>query len=102
MVSRLRFAPAGLLQGRASGRETTSKTADRPPSPQRPSLAVLPPEEALRLRGVADAQGLRVPLDPLAGAVGDVAEVVGLGEPAAVAEVARRRRAGLAGAQPFG
>src|SRR5262245_52729943 len=70
-------------------------------SPQRPPLAILASEEFLRVRGVRDLHVLRIPLDALAGAVGDIAEVVGLGEQAAVGEVARRRGAGLAGVDPF-
>src|SRR5262245_9068947 len=71
-------------------------------SRQFPALAVLAAEELLRLRHVADAHRLRVPFETLGGAVGDVAQVVRLGQQSAVAEVTRRRRAGLAGTQPLG
>ena len=52
--------------------------------------------------GALVARIARVPLELLADAVGDVAQVIGLGEPAGVLEVAGRRRAGLAGVNPLG
>src|SRR5262249_25535412 len=69
---------------------------------QLPALAVVAAEELLRLGGVANPHRPGVPLQTLAGAVGDVAEVVRLGQQTTVAEMTRRRRAGLAGPQPFG
>jgi len=50
-------------------------------------------EEPLGVGGIGDLHVFGVPLDPLAGAIGDVAEVVRLGQRAAVGEIAGRRRA---------
>src|SRR5207244_12829320 len=44
-----------------------------------PIFPVLPPQELFGFRRIRNAEVLRVPLNPLAGAVSDVAEVVGLG-----------------------
>src|SRR4051794_28004471 len=79
-------------------RHTRGKTA----SGQRPSLAVLAADERIGLGGVPGGEPDGVPFELLAGAVGDVAEVVRLGEPARVFEVAQRGRAGLAGVDPLG
>ena len=69
---------------------------------QCPSLAILAADERVGLGGVGGGELDGVPLELLAGAVGDVAQVVGLGQPAGVLEVAGRRRAGLAGVDPLG
>src|SRR5688500_18114523 len=68
---------------------------------QRPPLAVLAAEVLLGLGRVGELHVLRVPLQPLAGAERDVAEVVGLGQRAGVAEVAVGRLAGLARLDPL-
>src|SRR5262249_18633839 len=70
-------------------------------SRQFPALAIVAAEQFLGLGRVANAHGFGVPFETLAGAVGDVAQVVRLGQQSTVAEVTRRRRAGLASAQPF-
>src|SRR4051812_42291692 len=57
---------------------------------QHPPLAVLAADERVRLRGVAGLHAFGVPLQLLARAVGHVAEVVGLGQPAGVLEVGER------------
>src|SRR5579883_2136738 len=69
---------------------------------ERPALAVFAMEERLGLGGIGGIELGGVPLQRLAGAVGDIAQVVGLGEPARVVEVAGCRRAGLAGVDPLG
>src|SRR5437879_6044807 len=71
-------------------------------SGQRPALAVLAADVGLGLGGIRVAEPLRVPLQLLAGAVGDIAQVVGLGQPARVVEVAERRCARLAGVELLG
>src|SRR5207302_1816616 len=67
-----------------------------------PTFAVFAAEEAVGFGRVAGAHVFRVPFQLLAGAVGDVAEVVRLREPAGVFKVGRGRRAGLASLDPFG
>ena len=62
---------------------------------------VLPAEEPLGLRPVRDPHVLTVPFDPAAGAVGDVAEVVRLGQRGRVVERAACRRAVAAGMHSF-
>src|SRR5262249_6068586 len=66
-----------------------------------PALAVVTAEVLLRLGRVANPHRPGVPLQALAGTIGDVAKMVRLGQQPAVAEVARRRSAGLAGSQPL-
>ena len=68
---------------------------------QRPAFAIRPPDEPIGLGAVAGLQVLRVPLELLAGAEGDRAQQVVLDQRAGVVEVAERRRAGLAGVDPF-
>src|SRR5690348_5779206 len=66
-----------------------------------PTPAIFSAEEVFGLGSVADTQRLGIPFETFAGAVGDVAEVVGLGQQATVAEMARRRRTRLTSVQPF-
>ena len=58
--------------------------------------------KALGLRGVAGVELGGVPLELLAHAVGDIPQVIGLGQPARIGKSAGRRRAGLAGVNPLG
>src|SRR5687768_14155852 len=94
MIVNPRLAPWATFC-RPSGAETLR---DLPP------LAVLAADELLRLGGVRHPQVGPVPLDRLAGAVGDGAEQHGFAQRAAVVELARReRRVGLeAGVDPLG
>src|SRR2546429_432537 len=70
------------------------------PSSQSPALPIPPPDQRVGFPRILAAQILRVPLDPFADAVGDVAEVIGFGEPARVFEVGGAGLAALAGAEP--
>src|SRR5436190_6178242 len=68
---------------------------------QLPALAILAPDERVRRARVGRAEFGRIPLQLLAGAIGYVAEVVRLGQPAGILEVARGRLASLARVNPF-
>ncbi len=88
-----------------SPRSSTSRTGWKPVPRSRvqlPPLAVRPADERVGLGGVGRLHLRRVPLELLADAVGDVAQVVRLGQPAGVFEVGRRLPAGLAGLDPLG
>src|SRR5437867_2159671 len=68
---------------------------------QRPSLAILASQELGGLVIVGDAAGPGVVLDASADAVGDVAQQHGLGQGAAVVEVAGAGAAGADGLEPL-
>ena len=54
------------------------------------------------LRGVGTLHFDGVPFETFADSIGDVAEMIGFGQPAGVLEVAGGRSAGLARLDPFG
>src|SRR5580765_7172958 len=68
---------------------------------QLPVLAIFAADERVRRARVGHAEFGRIPLQLLAGAIGYVAEVVRLRQPAGVLEVASGRLASLASVNPF-
>src|SRR5688572_7731870 len=76
--------------------------AKPPTSHQTPPLPILPPDDRICLRTALGDEVLGVPLNLLAQAIRDVAQVVGLGQPAGVLEVRAGRLARLAGVNPLG
>src|SRR6188472_3875312 len=69
---------------------------------QVPPLSIFPFDEFVRLGSIRALEQGGVPLNLLADAIGDVAEVVRLRQPAGVLEVAGGRLAGFAGVDPLG
>jgi len=67
-----------------------------------PKPSDTPADQRVGFTGILAAQILRVPLDPFADAVGDVAEMIGFGEAARVLEVGGAGLAAFAGAEPLG
>src|SRR6185437_903427 len=72
-----------------------------PDSSEFPALVIFSAEELFGFGRITNAHLLRVPLDAFAGAIGDVAQMVRFGEQTTITEWTRRRRARLAGTQPF-
>ena len=71
--------------------------------PQAPTLAVSPAKVLFRFRGIGEFHLLGFPFQFLASPVGDVAQVVGLGQWPCVGEMAKWFRAfPFACAEPFG
>jgi hypothetical protein len=66
-----------------------------------PTFPVFPVDEALSVFRVRDAHFLAVPLNLFAGAISDVAEVVGFGEQAGVFEIGAARLAVFGALDPF-
>ncbi len=67
---------------------------------QLPALAVFTAYERLGIGSIGGTHRLGIPMEFLAGAVGDVAEVVGLCQQTGVLEVAQGRCAAFAGIDP--
>jgi len=68
---------------------------------QRPAFAIRRLDEPIGLGAVAGLQVFRIPLQLLAGPEGDRPQQVVLDQRTGVLEVAERRRARLAGMEPF-
>src|SRR5262249_31426599 len=72
-----------------------------PRSGERPPLAILPTDERLGLGRIAGVQPGGIPLQLLPGTIGDIPQVVGLGQPPGIGEGTGRRLARLAGVNPL-
>ena len=86
-----------FLRGASQADRGGTTSSDLPPLP------ILPPDELIRGGAAEGFEVRRVPGEFLAGAVGDVAELDGLGQGAGVVEVAGGGGgvAGFAGVDPF-
>src|SRR6185436_8685700 len=69
---------------------------------ERPAFAVRAANKFVGFGSVFRAKFFRVPLQSLADAIGDVAEMIGFGQPAGVLEVGAGGRAAFASGDPFG
>src|SRR5438105_482559 len=68
---------------------------------QYPAFSIATSNEALSFRRIGHFHCLRIPVNLFAGAISDVAKVIGFSEPAGIFEIGTGGLAGFAALQPF-